>query len=74
MFDVPPESVSSCVGLRPFNGRSSIRCWSITWEIEFSLVSTIAAFAVTCTLSVTDPICSVTGISMLDATCSVMPL
>ena len=61
MLEVPaPVKVSNWVGLRPFSGRSTILRCSITCEMALSLVSTMAALAVTSTLSVTEPTCRIT--------------
>ena len=71
MFDVEkPVILSRSAGLRPLSGRSISLCSSTTCAMEFSLVSTCAALAFTCTLSVTAPISIRTLMERLLATSS----
>ena len=68
-----PEITSRLAGLRPFSGRSTILSPSTSCEMEFSLVSTWEALAVTSTLSLVDPISSVTDCVRLFPASSPMP-
>jgi hypothetical protein len=69
-----PERVSKDVRLRPLSGRSTIRCCSMTWEIDESLVSTMLAPACTSTVSVSAPTCNETFWVRFSATCKTMPV
>ena len=69
-----PEIISKVVRFRPLSGRSMIRCVSMTWEIDESLVSTMLAPAVTSTVSVNAPTCSAMFWVRFSATCSTMPI
>ena len=70
----PPTSVSNCVRLRPFSGKSTTSAEFTTCAMPLSLVSTIDALAATSTVSLTAPTVMVMFIEIVRPTSSTIPV